>query len=61
MTIDHNLESSTKKRSLPLVSSKQIADDVDVEAELKAFEESERARLGIRPSAGSGPTTCSSR
>jgi predicted nucleotide-binding protein (sugar kinase/HSP70/actin superfamily) len=48
MTIDHTIESSTKKRSLPLVSSKKIADDVDVEAELKAFEESERARLGIK-------------
>src|SRR5689334_24806484 len=48
MTIEHNLESSSKKRSLPLVSSKPVADDVDVEAELKAFEESERARLGIK-------------
>jgi predicted nucleotide-binding protein (sugar kinase/HSP70/actin superfamily) len=48
MTIDHTIESSSKKRSLPLVSSKKIADDVDVEAELKAFEESERARLGIK-------------
>src|SRR3954470_21508617 len=48
MSIDHTLDSSTKKRSLPLVSSKKIADDVDVEAELRAFEESERARLGIK-------------
>src|SRR3954470_17297506 len=48
MSIDHTLDSSTKKRSLPLGSSKPIADDVDVEGELKAFEESERARLGIK-------------
>jgi hypothetical protein len=48
MTIDHTLDTNAKKRSLPLVSSKKIADDIDIEAELKAFEESERSRLGIK-------------
>lgn len=42
---------STQKRSLPIFDPKTAAhpaDDVDIEAELRAFEESERERLGIK-------------
>ncbi|MEO7327670.1 MAG: 2-hydroxyglutaryl-CoA dehydratase, partial [Minicystis sp.] len=44
------MESTQVKRSLPLVGAPQKApaDDVDIEAELRAFEESERERLGIK-------------
>jgi predicted nucleotide-binding protein (sugar kinase/HSP70/actin superfamily) len=36
------------KRSLPLAESVRASKDVDIEAELRAFEEAERERLGIK-------------
>lgn len=39
---------SIKKKSLPLADAKPLVSDVDIEAELRAFEESERQRLGIK-------------
>jgi predicted nucleotide-binding protein (sugar kinase/HSP70/actin superfamily) len=48
MTMQQPTSSEKPKKSLPLVSSMKVADDVDVEAELRAFEEAERERLGIK-------------
>jgi predicted nucleotide-binding protein (sugar kinase/HSP70/actin superfamily) len=48
MTMQQPLNSQKSKRSLPLVESKKVADDIDIEAELRAFEEAERERLGIK-------------
>jgi predicted nucleotide-binding protein (sugar kinase/HSP70/actin superfamily) len=39
---------STPKKSLPVYSAKVTAAEVDVEAELRAFEEAEKERLGIK-------------
>ncbi len=53
MTMDSTFNETPKKKSLPLFDSKaaekaNAANDVDIEAELRAFEESERERLGIK-------------
>jgi len=53
MTIDHSI-SSTPKKGLPIYNAsvqKPAHDagmDIDIEAELRAFEEAERERLGLR-------------
>jgi predicted nucleotide-binding protein (sugar kinase/HSP70/actin superfamily) len=48
MTMHQPLSSEKSKKSLPLIANKKVADDVDIEAELRAFEEAERERLGIK-------------
>jgi predicted nucleotide-binding protein (sugar kinase/HSP70/actin superfamily) len=52
MTMDSTFsESPKKKKSLPLFDAKVAANDaadIDVEAELRAYEEAERERLGIK-------------
>jgi predicted nucleotide-binding protein (sugar kinase/HSP70/actin superfamily) len=49
MTMETNITSHRGKVSLPLAGQKPKVDpNVDVEAELRAFEESERERLGIK-------------
>jgi hypothetical protein len=57
---------ATRKLRLPLVGDAPVMRaetdvDIDVEAELRAWEEAERERLGVAPSASSGWTRCSSR
>jgi predicted nucleotide-binding protein (sugar kinase/HSP70/actin superfamily) len=53
MTMDSHIAETPKKKSLPLFDSKaaakaDIESDVDVEAELLAYEQAERERLGIK-------------
>jgi predicted nucleotide-binding protein (sugar kinase/HSP70/actin superfamily) len=53
MTMDHAFDSTPKKRTLPIFGTPpKVSDlvdaDVDVEAELLAFEQSEKERLGIK-------------
>src|SRR5262249_60875176 len=42
------MQSVQTKRTLPIAGSKAKADEIDIEAELRAFEEAERERLGIK-------------
>jgi len=42
------MQSVQTKKSLPIAGAKPKVDEVDVEAELRAFEEAERERLGIK-------------
>jgi len=45
----HSQPVTPQKKSLPLVSARPAPDaDIDVEAELRAFEEAERERLGLK-------------
>jgi len=48
--MDQTTTQSSTKKSLPVMGQQRPADagDVDIEAELRAFEESERERLGIK-------------
>jgi hypothetical protein len=42
------METVQPKKSLPIAGAKPKVDEIDIEAELRAFEESERERLGIK-------------
>jgi predicted nucleotide-binding protein (sugar kinase/HSP70/actin superfamily) len=48
MTMQQPVSSEKTRRSLPLASDARADEDIDVEAELRAFEASERERLGIK-------------
>ncbi|HVY47418.1 MAG TPA: 2-hydroxyglutaryl-CoA dehydratase, partial [Minicystis sp.] len=42
------MQTVSTKKSLPIAGAKPQADEIDIEAELRAFEEAERERLGIK-------------
>src|SRR5262249_20208281 len=50
MTMQEPVTQERSRKSLPIIDDRRPSDDldVDVEAELRAFEESERERLGIK-------------
>lgn len=48
MTMQQPVSSEKPRRSLPLASDARADEDIDIEAEMRAFEASERERLGIK-------------